>query len=99
MTSDSMDKVESTKSTGTAETMSFNDDSSGTVNVEDINLDEVEDGDDSPIPLSQNTHRPQYVKDEDKGSSHDVSDPEFDWSQLKAGTKIPRYILHIFTIN
>ena len=70
--------------------LSFNDDSSDTVNVEDIDLGEAEDKDDSPIPLSQNTHQPRYVKDEDEGSSHDVSDPEFDWSQLKAGTKIPR---------
>ena len=37
---------------------STNDDSSDTVNVEDIDLGEAEDEDDSPIPLSQNTHQP-----------------------------------------
>ena len=88
-TFDSIEKMEGTEATGTAtETVTFDDDDLlDTVDIDNLALHEDED---SPFPLSQNIHRPRYVKNEYGSSSHDGSDGEFDWSKLENGTKIPR---------
>ena len=47
-----------------------------------------EDDDDSYPPLSQNIHRPRYVKAKD--SSDSGGDIEHKWAKLQPGTKLKR---------
>ena len=50
--------------------------------------EEEEDDDDSYPPLSQNIHRPRYIKAED--SSNSGGDTEQKWANLQPGTKLKR---------
>ena len=49
-----------------------------------------EEDDDSYPPLSQNIHRPRYVKHEESNSSDSGGDTEQKWAKLTPGKKLPR---------
>ena len=52
--------------------------------------DEEGDDNDSYPPLSQNIHRPRYVKAEELNSSNSGGDIEQKWAKLMPGKKLPR---------
>ena len=97
-TESTMSTVQSKETDDTEKTVDLKEDSSDTVDVDDLGLPD-NDYDEEPFlfPLSQNVHCPRYVKLAESDKPDDdalyVSDTEQNWDKLKKGTKLKRYIL------